>query len=261
MKIEKHCGLPSYPSSAQFAASAKLLGLATMASLGVLPTMANETAPSDPKSPAAVSKEHEKPIDCDSECDSAGNIPDFMLEEGIHDYEYDGYPYMSLKEIVKMFYQDGFADAKHHGKILPFDVDVCSKLVLAANPALKLDSKGKLVSAKPQGEDAPLLKLLVPQVYKKIKEIHSAADLKNMTHDYQYVTKSGDTLKTLVDSFYKEGSKGQAPDWKDIPLDSAAACKKVAAANPALKLDSFENPLPVGTKLLLPKVYKPYSSH
>jgi len=91
-----------------------------------------------------------------------------MLAEGIHDYEYDGYGYhyKSLKEIVKMFYKDGFADAKHRGEILPLDVDVCSKLVLAANPALKLDSRGKLVPAKHRGEDAPPVTLLVPKVYK-----------------------------------------------------------------------------------------------
>jgi|GEM_PF-6687962 len=262
MKIKKHHKLPAYPNAVQFAASAKILGLATVASLGVSSALADEPAPGDPKVSTAVSKEQEKPIVVGGECDSFDNIPDFMLEEGIHDYAYEQCGYKTLKEIVKMFYKDGIVDAKHRGKILPFDTDTCCALVLAANPALKLDSSGKLTRAKPDPEDhSPISNVLMPRVYKKTKEIHNAEEVEYSTHDYQYVTKSGDTLKSIVASFYKGGAAGKAPDYKDIPFDSDVACKLVAAANPALKLDSFENPLPIGTKLLLPKVYKHECGH
>lgn len=263
MKIKKHHELPAYPNAAQFAASAKLLGLVTVASLGASSALADEPAPGDTKSPAAVSKEQEKPIVVGGECDSDDSIPDFMLQEGIHDYKYVQCGQKTLKEIVKMFYKDGIVDAKHRGKILPFDVDTCCALVLAANPALKLDSSGKLAQAKPEDPDnqGAIEEVLMPRVYKKTKEIHSAEEVDYSTHDYLYVTKSGDTLRSIVASFYKGGAEGKAPDYIDIPFDSDVACKVVAAANTALKLDSFETPLPIGTKLLLPKVYKHECGH
>ena len=270
MKVEQHRAKPAYPSAAQFAISVWVLGLAAAASIGASTALADKThpatqpapakpaKPAKPESSAAVSKEKKpKKICYRSE-----------MEEGIHDYQYSTISdNETLRTIVAQVYQDGFVVEKPDEtdvekiseggrEIIVFrQFELLCRKVAGANPSLQLPSW-----------DDPLpsaTNILLPQVYKKTTTIKTGDEMELGIHDYRYLTKAGETLKSIVAQFYGNGSVEEMPDGgesKVVPFDSAACCKKVTAANVSLKVD-WEKPLPQGTKLLLPRVRMSDSGH